>query len=194
MLMPVAALGAPSELGRMHIGTPSATTGTSLKDRDNGSCGHMHGDMDVTRLRCLHITLIIFGCIHVIIGILFGSVGMLFGFVACIVGMLFGFVPGILGIVSGSVINPCVLCPAPASGIVKCAAIMSIINSVLHVAAMGFTIWLTVEISTAMDLVIDFLVLLIIWYFISLVICATAAVTAWREASKLSAADTVLAP
>jgi hypothetical protein len=90
------ALGAPSELGPMHIGTPSATTGTSLKDRDNGC--HMHGDMDVTRLRCLHITLIVFGCIHVIIGIF--SVQYL-----NIVGMLFGFVAGILGIASGSVIT-----------------------------------------------------------------------------------------
>ena len=153
----------------------------------------MHGDMDVTRLRCLHITLFVFGCIHVIIGIF--NVQYL-----NIVGILFGFVAGILGIASGSVIHPCVLCPAPASGIVKWAAIMSIINSVLHVAAIGFTIWVTAVISTAIDrgafgdAVIEFYVSMIIWYFISLVICATAAVAAWREASKLSAADTVLAP
>ena len=143
-------------------------------------------------LRCLHIAMIVFGCIHVVVGIV-----NLMG--ANIVGLLFALATGILGIVAGAMVNPCGCCSDPASGTVKCVAIMSIINSVIHVAEMGFTIWYIALVAGACnsaargcgslgDAIVGILVASFIWIFISFVICAAGAVVAWREASKMSAA------
>jgi len=136
--------------------------------------------------------MIVFGCIHVVVGIV-----NLMG--ANIVGLLFALATGILGIVAGAMVNPCGCCSDPASGTVKCVAIMSIINSVIHVAEMGFTIWYIALVAGACnsaprgcgslgDAIVGILVASLIWIFISFVICAAGAVVAWREASKMNAA------
>ena len=151
----------------------------------------------MTRLRCLHITLIVFGCIHVVVGI----INLLDD---NIVGLVFALTTGVLGIVAGAMVNPCGCCSDPAGGTFKSAAILSVINSVIHAAEMGFTIWVIVEfiklckanqdpyggcgaLGVAPAVAVGILVAILMWIFISFAICAAGAVVAWREASKMSA-------
>jgi len=100
-------------VGELNIATPPATTGN---------------------LRCLYIAMIVFKCIYMVAGII--------NLMALnIVGFVFALATGILGIVAITMVNPCGCCSDPASGTFKCVAIMSIINSFIYTAEMGFTIW-----------------------------------------------------
>ena len=164
----------------LFIGTSAATTGTGL----------CHD-----RLRCLHITMIIFGCIQVSFILL--SIALASGSSTGIFG-LFLVVTGILGIVAGAMINPCGFCSDPGPGTVKCIAIISYINSVLHAVVIVLLMIVLVMILMSSDdrdddraddirgLVIIGSVIL--WYFINFIICAAAGVVAWQTASKMSAA------
>ena len=158
---------------------------------------HAHPEPEIRRsdclcgVSCLHVAIIVFGCIHVVVGIinLLGD---------NIVGLVFALTTGVLGIVAGAMVNPCGCCSDPAGPTFKCAAILSVINSVIHAAEMGFTIWYIVEISKLCntyggcgalgDAAVGILVAILMWIFISFAICAAGAVVAWREASKMSAA------
>jgi len=149
---------------------------------------------------CLHVAIIVFGCIHVVVGIINllddNIVGLLFA--------AFALTTGVLGIVAGAMVNPCGCWSDPAGGTFKCAAILSVINSVIHAAEMGFTIWVIVEfiklckanqdpyggcgfLGVAPAVAVGILVATLMWIFISFAICAAGAVVAWREASKMSA-------
>jgi hypothetical protein len=154
-------------------------------------------------LRCIHITLLIFGVFNLILAIL--------NFLTSnIMGLIFGLLTGILGIVPGAMMNTCGCCSDPGlPGTVKCISIMSIINSVLHVIEMGWHAYWTAIIirsqcySCSPDgfigcfcgLVIAILTAFIIWYFVSFVICVVAAVNAWKawkETSKMSSAEQLI--
>jgi hypothetical protein len=148
-------------------------------------------------LRCTHITITVFGFINMIVGIL----SILSGDLAV---LILNLAMGMLGIVAGLLMNPCGCCTDPVSGScacgknTKCIAIISMINSVIHVVVIIVIILFMAMIGEACDIDYDYdydydgsggcgggAVVAILgaitgWYFFSLIVCIMAAVTAWK--------------
>ena len=141
-------------------------------------------------LRCTHITITVFGFINLIVGILSIISGNLVAFIL-------DLTMGILGIVAGLLMNPCGCCTDPVSGScaggknTKCIAIISIVNSVIHLVVIILTILLMTAIGDACDIgrggcggfggaIVAILGAITGWYFVSLIVCIMAAVTAWK--------------
>jgi hypothetical protein len=182
---------------------PRAAPTTAFSE---GLALHAHPEPEIRRsgclcgVSCLHVAIIVFGCIHVVVGI----INLLDDNIVGLVFAAFALTTGVLGIVAGAMVNPCGCWSDPAGGTFKCAAILSVINSVIHAAEMGFTIWVIVEfiklckanqdpyggcgfLGVAPAVAVGILVAILMWIFISFAICAAGAVVAWREASKMSA-------
>jgi len=141
-------------------------------------------------LRCTHITITVFGFINLSVGILSILGGNL-------VGLILDLTIGILGIVPGLLMNPCGCCTDPVSGScacgknTKCIAIISMVNSAIHLVVIILTIILMAEIGAACDIdsggcggfggaFVAILGAITGWYFVSLIVCIMAAVTAWK--------------
>ena len=89
--------------------------------------------------RCIHVTLMVFGIINVVRAIL----GIVTAPIVLYVAM------GILGITAGAMMNPCGYCSDPHAGDcafglnTKCIAIVSMVNSLFHLAVLIHTIVVT---------------------------------------------------
>jgi len=146
--------------------------------------------------RCTHITLMVFGSINIVWAIL--SI-----LVADVIGLVVYLAMGILGVVAGSMMNPCGCCGDPKGGgcacghNTKCISIMSIVNSLFHLAVLIWTIVLMAQIGDACDvgqggcggLGALFIIALGVgaaWDVISGIICVVAAVTAWKAGAATS--------
>ena len=165
---------------------------------------------------CLHITMIVFGCLDVLAGIFVLFSDDIFTLSDKTVAFVFALSTGLLGIAAGELVGGggCAgsgCSSAPRGEKIKCAAIMSVINSVIHAAEIVMGLVFIGEVNRTVDscestscepmcymysgctareekLLRQLLLLAtinIIWLLISFGICAACAVLAWSTASTI---------
>jgi len=154
-----------------------------------------------TGLKRISIALIVFGFIDAVGGV----VGLsrlaqdeeTSDALTLVYGLAFCLGPGILGIAAGAMLNPGGCYADPGPGTAKRIAIMSIINSILHAAAMVFVIYMIVTdnnilsiLGASSNVLSSLGAFFVIWYFIGFVTCVLAAVFAWRAPPRSSRSTT----
>ena len=184
-MTPPVAQATPVALGAPVMAQPAPVGGAQPAFEVRTGCGP---------LRCMHITVMVFGIINLVLGIL--SI-----FTANWIGLLMGLAMGALGITAASLMNPCGCCTDPVPGTceccnpagTKCIAAVNIVNCVVHIVQMILIIVLMVMIGEACDVtskdnqclgfgqaIVAVLGAFLGWYTISLIICVVAAVYAFK--------------
>ena len=185
-MTPPVAQATPVALGAPVMAQPAPVGGAQPAFEVRTGCGP---------LRCMHITVMVFGIINLVLG-------MLSIFSANWIGFFMGLAMGALGITAASLMNPCRCCtqdhdPVPGTceccnpAGTKCIAAVNIVNCVVHIVNIILINVLMAAIGEECDVTNNqchgfgeaiFVILgaFLAWYAISLIICVVAAVYACK--------------